>query len=109
MIDIITHRIIDMIPSRDYEEVKNWLESFPNLEIVSRDGSAIYNSAITAAHLNVLHISDRFRLLKNLSSYCRDYLTKLLKTNVKIKWAKNNKRYKPMPEMQSVAINVVFN
>lgn len=85
MIDIITHKIVDMIPSRDYEDVKSWLVSFPNLKVVSRDGSITYNSAIAAAHPNAIQVSDRFHLLKNLCSYCSDYLIKLLKTKVKIK------------------------
>lgn len=84
MIDIVTHRIIDMIPSRDYNEVKNWLKSFPNLRVISRDGSITYNNAITDAHPNAIQVSDRFHLLKNLTSYCKDYLVKFLKVNVKI-------------------------
>lgn len=35
MIDINSHKIIDMINSRDYEEVTSWLKEFPNLKIVS--------------------------------------------------------------------------
>lgn len=38
MIDIETRRIVDILESRDYEEVKTWLGSFPNLELISRDG-----------------------------------------------------------------------
>jgi transposase len=67
MIDISTRRIIDMIPLRDYADVKIWLESFPNLKVVSRDGSVTYSNAITAAHPNALQVSDRFHLFKNLS------------------------------------------
>ncbi|SFU84079.1 Transposase, partial [Clostridium sp. DSM 8431] len=35
MIDINTHKIIDMINSRDYEKVSSWLKNFPNLKIIS--------------------------------------------------------------------------
>ena len=42
MIDIESHRIIDMIESRDLEDVVTWLQSFPNLQVFSRDGSIIY-------------------------------------------------------------------
>lgn len=91
MIDIRTHKIIDMIPSREYKDVKKWLESFPNLKVVSRDGSLIYSNAITDAHPNAIQVSDRFHLLKNLTSYCNDYLRKILKVNVKIKSICNGK------------------
>jgi len=46
MIDIKTHRIIDLIPSRDCVDVVNWLKSYPNLKVVSRDGSITYKKAI---------------------------------------------------------------
>ena len=49
MVDIDTHRIIDLLPSREVDDVAQWLSSFPNLEIVSRDGSVSYNSAVKQA------------------------------------------------------------
>ena len=39
MVDIDTRRIIDLLPSREIGDVAEWLSTFPNLEIVSRDGS----------------------------------------------------------------------
>ncbi len=39
MVDIFTHQILDMIDSRDYETVYEWLKLYPNLRIISRDGS----------------------------------------------------------------------
>ena len=47
-----------MIDSRDYVAVSNWLKTYKNLNIVSRDGSIIYSSAITEAHPEVVQISD---------------------------------------------------
>lgn len=46
MISIHTHRIIDMIESRDKETVVAWLKLFPNLNTVSRDRPLVYNDAI---------------------------------------------------------------
>lgn len=84
MVDINTHRVIDMINSRDLENVTTWLKTYPNLQIVSRDGSVTYHNAITCAHSNALQISDRFHLFKNLTDYCKDYLKKELKLQVAI-------------------------
>ena len=39
MIDHKTRNIISMINSRDMGDVSEWLKSFPNLKIVTRDGS----------------------------------------------------------------------
>nr|WP_242944268.1 hypothetical protein [Lutispora thermophila] len=38
MVDISNHKIIDMINSRDYENVSKWLKTYPNIQIISRDG-----------------------------------------------------------------------
>lgn len=82
MIDIQTHRVIDLISSRDCEEVTSWLKSYPNLQVVSRDGSITYKKAITISHPKAIQVSDRFHLLKNLTSYCKDYLMEYLKPKV---------------------------
>ena len=84
MIDIETHRVIDLIPSRDCEEVVKWLKSYPNLQVVSRDGSITYKKAITLSHPKAIQVSDRFHILKNLTSYCKDYLMKYFKPKVVI-------------------------
>jgi predicted transcriptional regulator len=77
MVDIDTHRIIDLIQSRDYDDVKNWLASYPNIKVVSRDGSLTYKNAITSAHPGAIQVNDRFHILKNLTSYCKDFLKKI--------------------------------
>ncbi len=82
MIDIETHRVIDLIPSRDCEDVVKWLKSYPNLQVVARDGSITYKKAITLSHPSALQVSDRFHILKNLTSYCKDYLINYFKPKV---------------------------
>ena len=52
--------------------------------MVSRDGSITYNNAIADAHPEALQISDRFHLLKNLTSYGTEYLKKKLKPQILI-------------------------
>lgn len=96
MIDINTHRIIDMINSRDYEKVSSWLKAFPNLKVISRDGSLTYKKAITASHAEAIQVTDRFHLLKNLTTYCKNYLIKHLKAKVTIELPSinnNNTKY----------------
>lgn len=84
MIDIDTHRIIDMIDSRDINEVTEWLKSYPNIQFVSRDGSIAYRNAVDISHPEATQISDRFHLYKNLTDYCKDYLKKKMKSNIAI-------------------------
>ena len=84
MVDINTHRVIDLIPSRDFNDVSNWLKTYPNLQVVSRDGSITYKNAINTSHPNAIQVSDRFHILKNLTSYCKDYLVQYFKPKVHI-------------------------
>lgn len=46
MIDLIDGGIIDLIESREKEDVVIWLSLFPNIKCVSRDGSPTYAAAI---------------------------------------------------------------
>lgn len=66
MIDHETHAVIDMIPTRDQEEVSAWLMTWKNLKLVTRDGSYIYRAAIQSAHPSCIQVADRFHLLKNV-------------------------------------------
>lgn len=82
MVDIDTHRIIDLLPSREVDDVAEWLSSFPNLEIVSRDGSVSYNSAVRQADAGIIQISDRFHLLKGLTDAAKSVITSLVAANI---------------------------
>lgn len=90
MVDLKTHRIIDMIESREFEDVVAWLQSFPNLQIFSRDGSIIYRKAIDVAHLTNLQVSDRFHIFKNLTTYASEVLKKQLKHKISLKTISSN-------------------
>lgn len=73
MIDQISKKIIDMIDSRDINDVSLWLKSYPNLKQISRDGSTQYKAAIEISNTEICQISDRFHLIKGLSeAFCNE-------------------------------------
>lgn len=74
MIDHKTRNIISMINSRDMGDVSEWLKSFPNLKIVTRDGSIIYKNPIEMANKDIIQITDRFHLIKGLSEALNEWL-----------------------------------
>ena len=39
MVDLESRKIVDMIESRDQGDVIRWLSQYPNLRVISRDGS----------------------------------------------------------------------
>ena len=84
MVNLETHRIIDIIWSRDSSDVKKWLETYPNLKVVSRDGSSTYESAIANSHPNALQISDRFHLIKGLTEAITKYIVRKFPARVEI-------------------------
>ena len=84
MIDWDTHKIIDMIPSRESAEVSKWLSTYPNLKMISRDGASCYSSAIRTAHPNVMQVTDRFHLLKNLSEAIDLYIKNSFPARIEI-------------------------
>lgn len=84
MIDLETHRIIDMIDSRETKKVEEWLRSYPNLVVISRDGAQTYSSAARNSHPCALQITDRFHLIKNLSEAIELFIRKTYPARLEI-------------------------
>ncbi len=84
MVDLESHRIVDMIPSRDMETVKQWLDGYPNIEIVSRDGAQLYASAVVNSHPEAIQVSDRFHIIKGLTEAIERYLKRALPNKIEI-------------------------
>jgi predicted transcriptional regulator len=84
MVNIETGKVVDILESRDYDDVEKWFESFPNIQVFSRDGSITYAKAMRDSHPKAIQISDRFHLLKNLTDYCKDYIKRIIKNKTEI-------------------------
>ena len=84
MVDLESHRIIDMIPSRETIDVSRWLATFPNIQVVSRDGASTYPSAATDSHPEAVQVSDRFHLIKGLSEAINKYIIREFPARVEI-------------------------
>jgi transposase len=74
IIDLKTHRLIDMLPDREAESVKQWLLAHPEIEIVSRDRGGAYADGATQGAPQAQQIADRWHLCKNLGDAVEDYL-----------------------------------
>jgi len=74
MVDLETHRIIDLIPTRNTEEVRAWLATYPNIEVISRDGAQIYANASEKSHPGIVQVSDRFHMIKGLTEAMTKYI-----------------------------------
>lgn len=73
LIDMETSRPIDLLPSRDGQVLKDWLITYNDVKIVSRDRASSYAAAIIEACPSAIQIADRFHLLMNLSDALDTY------------------------------------
>lgn len=67
VVDADTGRPIDLLDSRDTNDVAEWLSNHKEIKYVTRDRATAYASAITKAIPEAKQIADRFHLVKNLS------------------------------------------
>lgn len=74
ILDLETHTLIDVLPDREAESVKNWLEAHPEVELVSRDRAGAYADGIARGAPQALQIADKWHLAKNLGDAVEEYL-----------------------------------
>lgn len=80
IVDLETHRPIDLLPDRKVGTVAGWLKDHPSVEVVARDRSKEYAQAIAAGAPNAIQVVDRWHLLKNL----RQTLERVLDSHRKV-------------------------
>jgi transposase len=66
IVDLEKHQVIDLLPDREAETVKKWLQQYSRIEIITRDRSQAYAEAATAGAPQAVQIADRFHIFKNL-------------------------------------------
>jgi len=76
IVDLERRRPIDLLPSRNCETVRRWLENHPTVRIVARDRSGEYKEAITRGAPQAIQVADRWHLLHNLIQAVERYLTR---------------------------------
>ena len=103
-------KIVDVIDSRDKEDVIKWLKKFKNIKIVTRDGAYSYAYAITEALPYATQISDRFHLFQGLTDYASDEIRKLIPNVIKTeilstREIKLNKKFKETTKYEQTKID----
>ncbi|HEY5003637.1 MAG TPA: ISL3 family transposase [Ktedonobacteraceae bacterium] len=77
LIDLDSHHIIDILPDRETESVKKWLQSHPEIEVVSRDRGGVYADGAAQGAPQAIQCADRWHLCKNLGDAVESYLKQL--------------------------------
>jgi transposase len=74
LVDLETHRPIDLLETSGAAAIAGWLHEHPGVEIISRDRSKEYARGVSDGAPNAIQVADRWHLLKNL----REALQKML-------------------------------
>jgi excisionase family DNA binding protein len=67
IVDLESHRPIDLLPDRRAETVAAWMRDNPDIHVVSRDRGSAYASAAAFVAPQATQVADRFHICKNLT------------------------------------------
>lgn len=77
LVDLETHRPVDLLPDRETATVAAWLTAHPGPEIISRDRAEAYAAAASQGAPAARQVADRFHILRNLGDALEELLVRL--------------------------------
>src|SRR5437763_4586773 len=78
LVNLESHRVVDLLPDREAATSANWMYQQPDLMAVSRDRGGAYASAVRQGAPQAMQYADRFHLMKNLGEALEDLLARHL-------------------------------
>jgi transposase len=66
LVDLETHRVVDLLPDRSSASVAAWLAQHPTITVVCRDRSDLFADGIRRGAPQAVQVVDRFHLVQNL-------------------------------------------
>jgi len=78
LVNLESHRVVDLLPDRKAETSAAWMRHHPDLMALSRDRGGEYASAAREGATQAIQCADRFHLLKNLGEAVEGLLARHL-------------------------------
>src|SRR6266550_683233 len=76
LVDLESHRPIDILPDRRAETAAAWMRNNPEIHVVSRDRASAYAKAAAEAAPQATQVADGFHVCKNLTEATQLLLTR---------------------------------
>ncbi len=67
LVNLESHRVVDLLPDRQAETAARWMYQQPDLAVISRDRGGEYASAAREGAPRAIQCADRFHVVKNLT------------------------------------------
>jgi transposase len=77
LVDLRTHRPVDLLPERTADALSLWLRSHPGVLVINRDRSTEFARGASDGAPEAVQIADRFHILQNLREACERALKRL--------------------------------
>jgi transposase len=74
LVNLETHKIVDLLPDREAESVKRWLAAHPEVDVVSRDRGGCSIDGATWGASQATQVAHRWHLLSNLGEAVEAFL-----------------------------------
>jgi transposase len=74
LVDLTTHRVVDLLPDRSADSVAAWLARHPTVTTVCRDRSDLYADGIRRGAPQAVQVVDRFHLVQHLRQALEAFL-----------------------------------
>jgi len=95
LVNLETHKIVDLLADREAESVRRWLAAHPEVDVVSRDRGGVYIDGATLGAPQAIQVADRWHILSNLGDAVEEFL---IRAHIRLEDAGAVSEKKPVPD-----------